>query len=111
MARISPNNERTLEVYKDAGAKVRLMKAAAVEACVALGRVLTSSEMAKVRRAMDLLNDAVSAADSRMFNDHSEICGKGYARVFYGNLKDEDGTPLDKEIRRRAKEHADALFV
>ena len=109
MARIIAKEDRTLEAYKRAGAQVRLMKAAAVNAAVALGGVLTSDEYAKVRRALSLLDEAVSRADDRLFLDHPGI-GDDYTRVFYGHLGGDPISPLDGEVRQLAREYADGLF-
>jgi len=109
MAKILPKKERTLETYKQAGAQVRLCKAAAVKAAVALGGVLTSDEYAKVSRALSLIDEAVSRADDRMFHDHPDI-GDEYTRVFYGCLDDESMSPVDEEVRVLAREYADGIF-
>lgn len=109
MARILAKKDRTLEAYKQAGAQVRLCKAAAVSAAVALGGVLTSDEYAKVTRALSLLDEAVCRADDRMFHDHPGI-GDDYTRVFYGHLGSDTISPVDEEVRRLAREYADGLF-
>ena len=109
MAKILSKNERTLETYVHIGARARLCKAAAVNAAVALGGVLTSDEYAKVRRALSLLDEAVSRADDRMFRDHPGI-GDDYACVFYGHLGGEPISPIDRETRLLAKNYADELF-
>ena len=109
MARILAKKDRTLEVYKHAGAQVRLMKAAAVNSAVALGGVLTSDEYAKVRRALSLLDEAVSRAEDRLFHDHPGI-EDDYTSVFYGRLGGDPISPVDGEVRQLAREYADGLF-
>ena len=111
MAKILPQKERTLDVYLNVGAKVRLSKHAFVKAAVALGKVLKSDELAKVNRALDLLYEAVSKAEDRMFRDHPEITGNGYTSVFYGALDIEARSPTEKEVLRLAKKYADELFI
>ena len=110
MAKILAKKERTLETYKQIGAEVRLCKAAATKAACALGGVLTSDEYAKVRRALSLLDEAVSNADDRLFRDHPDV-GDEYTNVFYGYLGGEPTSPLDEEVRTLAKEYADGLFA
>ena len=108
MARILPKKDRTLEMYKQIGAQVRLMKEVNVNTACLLGGVLSSNEYAKVRRALSLLNEAVSRADDRLFHDHPYV-GDEYTRVFYGSLKDTPASPLDEEIHWLAKEYADGI--
>lgn len=111
MAKILPKKERTLDVYLNVGAHVRLAKNTAGKAYVALGKVLKSDELAKVRRALDLLDDAVSKAEDRMYCDHPEISGNGYTSVFYGALDIEPRSSTEKEVLRLAKKYADGLFI
>ena len=111
MARIYPKKDRTLEHYKQVGARVRLSKAAAVNAAAALGTVLTSDEYAKVRRALALFDEAVSKANDRMFRNHPWISGRDFTKVFYGCLGGETVSATDEEVRRLAREYADGLFA
>ena len=110
MAKILPKKERTLDVYLNVGAQVRLAKHALVKAAVALGKVLKSDEVAKVNRALDLLYEAVSKADDRMYCDHPEISGNGYTSVFYGALDIEPRSSTEKEVLRLARKDANELF-
>lgn len=110
MAKILPKKKRTLEVYKRAGAKVRLWKEVNARTVCALGGVLKSDEIAKVFRALSLLNEACSEAESRMFQDHPDI-GDEYVNVFYGGLTGDPASALDAEIRRMARDFADGLFT
>ncbi|MCR4621621.1 MAG: hypothetical protein K5663_06005 [Clostridiales bacterium] len=111
MAKILPKKERTLDVYLNVGAQVRLAKDAVGKAYVALGKVLKADELAKVRRALDLLDDAVNKADSRMYCDHPEISGNGYTSVFYGTVGIEARSQVEKEVLRLAKKYADELSM
>ncbi len=111
MAKILPKKERTLDVYLNVGAKVRLAKHALVKAAVALGKVLKSDELTKVDRALDLLYEAVSKADDRMYCDHPEISGNGYTRVFYGTLDIEPRSSTEEEVLCLAKKYADEIFI
>ena len=111
MAKIFPPKERTLDIYLNVGAQVRLAKDAAGKAYVALGKVLSSVELKKVRRALDLLDDAVSKAENRMFCDHPEISGKGYTSVFYGTVGIEARSKVEKEVLQWAKKCAEELFM
>ena len=109
MARIYPKKDRTLEHYKQVSARVRLSKAAAVNAAAALGTVLTSDEYTKVRRA--LFDETISKADDRMFRDYPWISGRDFTKVFYGCLGGETVSATDEEARRLAKEYADEFFA
>ena len=111
MAKIYPKKDRTIEQYKRVGAMVRLCKAAAVNAAVALGSVLPSDEYAKVGRLLDLIDEICDKADGRLFHDHPEATGKDYTRVFYGRLGGDTSSPTDEEVRRLAREYADELFA
>ena len=111
MAKKFPRRERKLDVYLNVGAQVRLAKDAVGKAYVALGKVLSSVELKKVRRALDLLDGAVSKAENRMFCDYPEISGKGYTSVFYGTVGMEPRSQVEQEVLRRAKKCAEDLFM
>lgn len=110
MAKIYPKKDRTIEQYKRVGARVRLCKATAGKAAVALGSILPSDEYAKVRRLLDLIDEICGIADGRLFHDHPEAMGKDYTRVFYGPLGGGNSSPTDDEVRMLAREYADELF-
>ena len=110
MAKILPRKARTLDVYKRTGARMRLCKEAATLAVCAMSGVLKADELAKAHRALTLLNEACSAAEDRMFQDHPYI-GNEYINVFYGALSGSPASALDGEIRELAKDFADGFFA
>lgn len=110
MAKILPKKQRTLDVYKRTGAKMRLCKEVAVQTVCALSGVLTSGDLAKANRALSLLQEVCSEAEDRMFQDHPYI-GNEYVNVFYGALSGSPASALDGEIRELAKDFVDGFFA
>ncbi len=110
MAKILSKKDRTLDIYKHTGAKMRLCKDVAVRTACAMGGVLTANELAKATRALSLLTEVCSDAEDRMFRDHPHL-GDEYVNVFYGTLSGPSASALDEEIREMAKDFADGLFT
>ena len=110
MAHIYPKSERTLDLYKEVGAQTRLCKDVLVRMVVGLGKVLKANELHKLTKAIDLLQEASSTAENRMYSDHPEI-GHDYINVFYGTLGQDCGNPVDTEVRLKAEEFANSIIA
>ena len=110
MAKILSKKQRTLDVYKCAGAKMRLCKEVATSAVCTLSGVLPANKLAKALRALSLLNEACSEAEERMFQDHPYLGGR-VIRVFFGSLSGDSASALDDEIRKMAKNFANKFHT
>lgn len=103
-------NERTLDVYKEAGAYMRLLKTLGAKTATKADAVLASNETDKILRALDVIKELCSCAEERMFKDHPQI-GSDYIDVFYGCLSMTPKNAVDKEVIERAKRIASELSL
>lgn len=100
---------RTLEVYKTAGAKMRLFKTLAAKLLTDISCVLSASDQDKLMRALDKIDEVCSHAEDNMFNDHPKLSAE-YVDVFYGVVNADPRNELDAEMVQRARQTADDLF-
>ena len=84
---------RTLDVYKEAGAWVRLYK----------------DVSAQMLSAVNKINAIISNADEGLFRDFPDIGNKG-CNIFYGSLRNAPRDELDEEIIALAEKDAQSLF-
>lgn len=101
--------ERTIDLYKEAGAEMRLFRILGDILAIHISRVLSASDSDKFMRALQRIDEVRSRAEDNMFHDHPEV-SNDYLNVFYGDLKHEPRTPVDAEVMVKAKEAADVLF-
>jgi len=100
---------RTLEVYKTAGAKMRLFKTLAAKLLTDVSCVLPTTDQDKLMRAMDKISEVCSHAENYMFNDLPELPAE-YVDVFYGAVNLDPRNELDAEMIQRARQAAHDLF-
>lgn len=102
-------SERTLEMYKRAGAEMRLLKALEGRIWTGFGNLVSAQDQDKLLRAFRAIDAVCSNAEDNMFRDYPEL-GSEYTDVFYGATSAEPRNSLDEEILAKAKETADGLF-
>ena len=101
--------QRTMEVYEQAGAEMRLYKSLGARLATHISQVLSSTDTDKLLRIMGKINEICSKAEDNMFNDHPQLSNE-YIDVFYGDTKNEPRNEVDKRIVQLAREAADDLF-
>ncbi len=75
---------RTLDLYIDAAAKVKLLNGLLMDAQVGLRQILPRKYIDRLGRAELALVDIQDEAERRMVADHPEIENKDFTHVFYG---------------------------
>ena len=101
--------ERTLKVYKEAGAWVRLYKDVSTQMLSQVVPLLPKTEKDKLLSAVNKINAIISNADDGLFRDFPDIGNKG-CNIFYGSLKNAPRDELDEEIIALAEKDAQSLF-
>lgn len=101
--------ERTIDVYKNAGARMRLFKTLGARLAVDISCVLSANDTEKLLRALHKIDEVCSRAEDNMFRDHPQL-GDEYLDVFYGAVGIGTRNSVDAEIVARAKEAANELF-
>lgn len=102
-------SERTVELYKEIGAKVRLLKDVLCNAEVAMSEVLPAAEADRVINKLDtIIDEAVCHCEDQMYKDHPELDSR-FNDIFYGNLKSEPRNDIDAEMIGRAQLEAKKL--
>ena len=102
-------NERTMEVYVEAGAYARLLSDIGTKAAVAMSKVLPAKETDRLVNLLNRFDEIKCKADDQLFRDFPGIGHEGTA-VFYGNLSQEPDCKLDAEVIRTVKAKAAELF-
>ena len=102
-------DERTLEIYMKAGAKMRLYKTLGAKLFTDISKVLSRQDQEILLKAMGRIDRICSRAEDNMFHDHPQLSNQ-YIDVFYGSTDGEPRNEVDKEIVEMAKEAADGLF-
>lgn len=74
---------RTLDVYKEAGAWVRLYKDVSAQMLSQVSPLLSKTEKDKLYSAVNKINAIISNADEGLFRDFPDIGNKG-CNIFYG---------------------------
>ena len=101
--------DRTLDEYKQAGAKMRLFKQLGVTLAVDISKALSAGDTDKLLRALEKVDEICSRAEDNMFRDHPDL-GSEYINVFYGDVFYKPRNELDAEMIERARAAADGLF-
>ena len=101
--------ERTIDVYKRAGAEMRLLKSVLSKVTVDVSKVLSATETDKLIKELDRICLICSKAEENMFKDYPKLSNE-YTDVFYGALNYEPRNEVDAEIIETAKRVADELF-
>ena len=104
-----PKNKRTLEVYKTAGAEMRLYKTLGAKLMTDISRVLSAADQDILMRAMNKIDVVCSRAEDNMFRDYPNLSSE-HIDVFYGAVDYGTKHDLDAEMVQRAKQIADDLF-
>lgn len=102
-------NCRNIELYKKAGAEMRLYKTLAGKVLTDISKVLSAADQDMLMNSMKKIDTVCSRAEDNMFRDHSELPSI-YIDVFYGSTNAEPQNEVDAEIIELAKEVADELF-
>lgn len=102
-------NKKTLEQYKDMGAKFRVFKTMACQLSVAASQFLQASQWAKLQKAVDTIGAFASPIEDKMFRDYPKLTDE-YIDVFYGATDNETRNEVDADVVDRAKKFCDSLF-
>ena len=84
-------SERTMDLYIEAAAQVKILKDVLLETQVALSKVIPLKDSDRLDRVGRVLIDISDIAECRMLRDHPEIENKDYERMFYGAISDDYG--------------------
>ena len=79
--------ERTIDLYKEAGAEMRLFRILGDILAIHISRVLSASASEKFMRALQRIDEVRSRAEDNMFHDHPDLSNE-YLDVFYGNFSE-----------------------
>ena len=104
-----PKNKRTLEVYKTAGAEMRLYKTLGAKLMTDISRVLSAADQDILMRAMNKIDIVCSRAEENMFRDWPDLSAE-HIDVFYGAVCCDPKNDVDAEMVQRARKAADDLF-
>ena len=102
-------NERTMEVYVEAGAYARLLSDIGTKAAIAMSKVLPAKEADRLVNLLHRFDEVKSKADDQLFRDFPQIGNEG-TDVFYGTLSTEPRNELDGKVISAAKQQAKGLF-
>ena len=101
--------KKTLEQYKDMGAKFRVFKTMACQLSVEASQFLTTAQWQKLQKAVDTIGAYASPIEDKMFRDYPELTDE-YVDVFYGATDNETRNEVDTDVVDRAKKFCDSLF-
>ena len=102
-------SRRTLEMYKNIGAKARLLKWILRNLEVHSSNILYAKDNDRFAKARHTIDCLISQMEDQMFKDYPEL-GHDYINVFYGDLIYVDGKPsfgineVDDEVMSIAME-------
>ena len=102
--------ERTIDVYKQAGAEMRLFSELGGRLAIHISQVLSAPDTDKFMRALRRIDEVCSRADDNMFHDHPEISNE-YMGVFYGAVSGKPRNAVDAEVIARAIIQLDEYFA
>lgn len=102
-------NERTMEVYVEAGAYARLLSDIGTKAVVEMSKIIPAKETDKFVKLLSGIDEIKCKADDQLFRDFPKIGNEG-TDVFYGTLSAEPRNGLDEEVISTAKQKAAELF-
>lgn len=102
-------NERTMEVYVEAGAYARLLSDIGTKAAVAMSQILPAKETDRLVSLLHRFDEVKSKADNQLFRDFPDLGHEGTA-VFYGTLSEDAEGGLEEDVIRTAKAKAAELF-
>lgn len=95
--------DRTIEAYKCAGAKMRIVKQLGAVLLRDMQGMVSDKDYEKVKNALGKINQVSAYANTHMFEDFPDL-DKQYDNVFYGDVTDEPNNPVDAEQIALAKE-------
>ena len=101
--------KKTLDEYKDMGAKFRVFKTMTCQLSVDASPFLLTSQWQKLQKAVDTIAAFASPIEDKMFRDYPELSDE-YVDVFYGATDNDTRNEVDAEVVDRAKKFCDSLF-
>lgn len=101
--------DRTIEAYKCAGAKMRIVKQLGAVLLRDMQEMVSDKDYAKVQKALRTIDEVSVCANDHMFEDFPDL-DKQYDKIFYGNVTDEPNSPVDAEQIALAKEIVKNIF-
>ncbi|MCH4027321.1 MAG: hypothetical protein LKE84_00220 [Lachnospiraceae bacterium] len=101
--------DRTVERYMRAGAAMRLFKTVYGEVITTLSKVMPKQDVEKIVRAMDKVEQVCSDTEDRMFLEHPDLSNE-YIDVFYGDVRNDTRTDVDRKVVKMAHEMTEQLF-
>lgn len=103
------SKKRTIEMYKEVGAEMRLLKALFTRLYVDSSKVLSSVDQNSLWKAKHIIEKICSKAEDNMLKDYPEV-SNDYLSVFYGNLREGPRNSVDEEIIKKSMEIVNELF-
>ena len=101
--------DRTMTMYVEAGAYMRLLSYIGAKAAVAMSKVLPAKDADRLMKLLQRIDEIRSKAEDQLFDDFPNIGNEG-TDVFYGTLSAEPRNELDEEVIRMAKQKTMELF-
>ena len=102
-------NERTMEKYLLAGARMRLYKTLGTKLVNNISGVLSKEDQGKLIVAMKRIDEVCSKAEDNMFRDYPDLSNE-YVDVFYGSTDLSLRNDVDRQVMAIARKVADELF-
>lgn len=106
---MKPKKDRTLDLYLEAGAKIRYATEIMSEALMSLQHVLSKKDTTAAINALSKICYAKSKAEDNMLKDFPKL-GDEYQQYFYGSLQDPDRDELYRKSTEIARKFADSIF-
>ena len=102
-------NERTMDLYVEAGAYARLFSNIGASVVVAMSKILPAKESDKFVNLLGKFDEIKCKADDQLYKDYPDIGSEGMD-VFYGVLSKEPQNRLDEKVIYTAKRKAREMF-
>lgn len=108
MAKIWPKKERTWEKYKDVASWVLICREVILKTCDALDDILPCTEVPKLCKLIQLIDDLRDRAQRRLWHDCPNLIEKEADLFWVNYLSNMDD--LSKELTMIAREHVCEMF-
>lgn len=89
--------KKPLDVYIKLGAISKIANEVLCNMVVGYSEIFTKTEVAKINRAINYLDESRCLADDKLFQEHPNIQNDG-TRIFYGQLSTDRDTDISKAV-------------
>ena len=100
--------QRTLDLYMQAGAEMRLLKTLASKLSIDISQFVYRRDWDKFERALRIIDEVCSKAEDNMFADYPDLTND-YIHVFYSTTNVKPVNDADRKTLAIAREVADKL--